>query len=185
MASQGDNSFEALAMPHIGAAYRLARRLARNEFEAEDLVQETYLKAYKAFSGFQVRDFGMKPWLLKILHNTFLNRQSRESKAPRTADHQTLEGLTKPVEKTVSLDPPQLDYDQVDEEVKHAVDNLAPEFRSVLLLWSTMELSYKEMAEVLCVPLGTVMSRLHRARQQLVAVLGDFARKNRIAISEK
>ena len=69
MASQGDNSFEALAMPHIGAAYRLARRLARNEFEAEDLVQETYLKAYKAFSGFQVRDFGMKPWLLKILHN--------------------------------------------------------------------------------------------------------------------
>ena len=184
MASEGDNSFEALALPHIEAAYRLARRLSRNEHDAEDLVQEAYLKACKGFSGFEVREFGMRPWLLRILHNTFLNRQSRESKAPIAMDHETLVSMSKPDGKAVSFEPPDLDYDQVDEEVKNAIDSLTPEFRSVLILWATMELSYKEIAAVLSVPVGTVMSRLHRARQHLVLLLGDFARKNRIAISE-
>ena len=184
MASEGDNSFEALALPHLEAAYRLARRLARQEHDAEDLVQETYLKAQKAFSTFEMRKFGMKPWLLRILHNTFLNRQSRESKAPIATDQKMLEEMNQTADVGSTLHPPELDYDQVDQEVKHAIDNLGPEFRSVLLLWSTMELSYKEIADVLSVPVGTVMSRLHRARQQLVRSLGDFARKNRIALSE-
>ncbi len=184
MASEGDNSFEALALPHIEAAYLLARRLSRNEHDAEDLVQEAYLKACKGFSGFEMREFGMRPWLLKILHNTFLNRQSRENKAPIAMDHDTLEGVSQVASAPASFEPPELDYDQVDEEVKNAIDTLAPEFRSVLILWSTMELSYKEIAAILSVPVGTVMSRLHRARQQLVRLLRDFARNNRIAISE-
>ncbi len=184
MASEGDNSFEALALPHLEAAYLLARRLSRNSHDAEDLVQEAYLKACKGFSGFEMREFGMRPWLLKILHNSFLNRQSRESKAPRAMDHETLEAVSPVGSDRVSFEPPDLDFDQVDEEVKNAIDTLAPEFRSVLILWSTMNLSYKEIAAILSVPVGTVMSRLHRARLQLVRLLGDFARKNRIAISE-
>lgn len=183
MPLKGDKSFEALALPHLEAVYRLARRLGRNEQEAEDLVQEAYLKAYKAFGGFEMREFGIKPWLLKILHNTFLNRQAREIRAPRATDQQSLE-LYQAADNDGQIGPPDLDYERLDDEVKHAVDGLAPEFRSVLLLWATMELSYKEIADALTVPIGTVMSRLHRARQQLAKALGEFAKKNRIPVSE-
>ncbi len=178
MAPKDGVSFEALALPHLDTVYRVARRLARHEQEAEDLVQETYLKAYKAFDAFQLREYGVRPWLLKILSNTFLNRQAREKKAPRAVDQQTLEetqatGADLPV-------PPELDFENLDEEVKRALDDLAPEFRTVMILWATTEMSYQEIADTLDVPIGTVMSRLHRARQQLVRALGDFARENRI-----
>ena len=86
MPAKAEKSFEELAVPHLELVYRVARRLCRNEHEAEDLVQETYLKAYKAFERFEMREFGIKPWLLKILHNTFLNRLARQRRAPRLAD---------------------------------------------------------------------------------------------------
>lgn len=181
MGKQNDASFEELAVPHLGTVYRVARRLARNEHAAEDLVQETYLKAYKAFGRFEMREFGIKPWLLKILHNTFLNRYARESRAPRATDHTTLEQIHESTDGRGSPDaPPTLDYEHVDQEVKHAIDELPGEFRSVLLLWATMELSYQEIADILEIPIGTVMSRLHRARQQLVKKLNDYAVSNRL-----
>ena len=177
MVRADDKSFEALALPHLDLVYRVARRLARDEHEAEDLVQETYYKACRAFGDFQVREFGIKPWLLKILTNTFLNRQARARHAPRATDAQALD-------ETEAADaepaPPDLDYERLDEEVKHALDGLEPEFRSVLLLWATMEFTYREIADVLGVPIGTVMSRLHRARRQLTAALHEFARANRL-----
>lgn len=179
MARMGDNSFEAVAMPHLEAAFRLARRLARDEHEAEDLVQESFLKAFQAFGGFEMREFGIRPWLLKILYNAFLNRRARERNAPRAADQQTLESHA---ESGTTL--PDLDHEHLDEEVKHALNTLAPEFRSVMLLWATMELSYKEIAEILSLPVGTVMSRLYRARAQLAASLAGFARRNRLPLSE-
>lgn len=177
MPDEGEQSFEALASPHLEMVYRVARRLARNEHDAEDLVQETYLKAYKAFERFEMREFGIKPWLLKIMHNTFLNRQARQRKAPRATDQQILEQV--PADDGVV--PPELDYEDLDQEVKQAIDSLPQEFRSVLLLWATMELSYQEIAGVLSVPIGTVMSRLHRARRQLASLLQDFAVEQRIA----
>ncbi|MCG3129094.1 MAG: ECF RNA polymerase sigma factor SigR [Phycisphaerae bacterium] len=183
MPVRGDKSFEALALPHLEAVFRMARRLCRSEHEAEDIVQETFLRAFKAFDGFEMREFGMKPWLLRILHNTFLNRAKRESLAPRPADHETLE-QHRSDSAGMPVEPPEIDYEHLDEEVKRAIDGLAPEFRSVVLLWGTMELSYREIAETLEVPIGTVMSRLHRARAQLVAALSDFARQHRVAISE-
>ena len=172
MPVEDERSFEALAMPHFETVYRVARRLCRDSHEAEDLTQETYLKAYGAFARFEIREFGIKPWLLKILHNTFLNRQARQKKAPKAVDQQTLEqahASDDPVR------PPALDYENLDEEVKRAIDGLQPEFREVLLLWATMEVSYQEIADILDVPIGTVMSRLHRARQHLVRVLDSFA----------
>jgi RNA polymerase sigma-70 factor (ECF subfamily) len=184
MPSKGNQTFEALALPHLEAVYRFARRLSRHDHEAEDLVQETYLKAYKAFDRFEMREFGIRPWLLKILHNTFLNRQSRENKAPRAAENETLEYRQSRGAGDSQVDPPALDYESLDEEVARAIDGLSAEFRSVLIMWSTMELTYQEVAEVMDVPIGTVMSRLHRARQQLASALHVYARQNRIAVSE-
>jgi RNA polymerase sigma-70 factor (ECF subfamily) len=177
MASADDTSFERLALPHLDTVYRVARRLTRHDHEAEDLVQETYLKAYKAFETFEVREFGIKPWLLKILNNTFLNRVARDKRAPKAIDQHTLE-QTPATDEHIA--PPELDYENLDEEVKRALDLLPPEFRSVLLLWATMEMSYQEIADTLDLPIGTVMSRLHRARQRLAATLEEFAREHRI-----
>lgn len=173
-----EQSFEALALPQLETVYRVARRLSRHEQEAEDLVQETYLKAYAAFARFEMREFGIKPWLLRILHNTFLNRQARQKKAPRAVDQQTLEEVQEDGRPT---GPPELDFEHVDEEVKQAIDRLPTEFREVLLLWATMEMSYQDIAAILDVPIGTVMSRLHRARQQLTRTLEQYARDQRLS----
>lgn len=177
MARADDTSFEALALPHLESLYRIARRLTQNEHEAEDLVQETYLKAYRAFASYEARAFGIKPWLLRILHNTFLNRLSREKRAPRAVDQQLLDQSSS---NSASLVPPELDYEDLDEEVVRALDRLPPEFRAVLLLWATMELSYQEIADVLEVPIGTVMSRLHRARRLMIGALQAYARQRRL-----
>src|SRR5437773_2121546 len=132
MPEKDDQSFDALAVPHLEAVYRVARRLAHNEHEAEDLVQETFLRAQKAFGQFEMRSFGIKPWLLKILHNAFFNRQARARRAPRQASPDGLDRTedTRPA-GAVSA-PPELDYDRVDEEVKSAIDDLRPEFKAVL-----------------------------------------------------
>ncbi len=180
MQGKDEKSFEALALPHLPALYRIARRLSRRDAEAEDLVQETFLRAYRAFGSFEVRSFGIRPWLIKILNNAFLNRQAKGRREPRAADPSALEDA-KTVEATI---PPDLDLEDVDQEVKAAIDQLAPEFRSVLLLWATMEMSYQEIADTLDVPIGTVMSRLHRARHQVTQYLESYARASGLARSQ-
>lgn len=186
MRADGDGSFEELAVPHLDTAYRVAYRLTRNRHEAEDLVQETYLKACKAFAGYEVREFGIRPWLIRIMHNTFLNRVSREKRAPRATDQQALEQAPGGAESDVAFaGPPALDYENLDGEVREALDRLAPEFHVVLTLWATKEFSYKDIAEALNLPIGTVMSRLHRARQQLLRELEDYARDNRLAVGAR
>jgi RNA polymerase sigma-70 factor (ECF subfamily) len=177
-----EQSFEALAVPHMQAIYRIARRLSGDQHEAEDLVQETYLKAHKAFARFELRKFGIRPWLLKILHNTFLNRHARLSRAPKAADQRALDQQHEGAE--LSSGPPELDYEQLDGEVRRAIEALAPDFRTVILLWATMEHSYQEIADIIGAPIGTVMSRLHRARQQLMSALEDYARSNRLTTKD-
>lgn len=183
MALMGDNSFEALALPHVEAVYRLARRLTSHEHEAEDLVQEVFLRAWQAFGEFEMREFGIRPWLFKITNNAFLNRRAKERNAPRATDASQLEQNFE-LGRTDGAVLPALDYDHLDDEVKAAVNGLAPEFRTVLLLWATMELSYREISDILSVPIGTVMSRLHRARAQLSQALGRFAREHRLIAPE-
>lgn len=180
MPPEGSKSFEELAVPHLEAIYRIARRLTRDAHAAEDLTQETYLKAYKSFASFEMREFGIKPWLLRILHNTFLNRLARDQRTPRPTDDSQLAGLpdraTEDFELSTAL---RGEHEHLDQEVKRAIDALAPEFRAVLLLWATMELSYQEIAAIVGVPVGTVMSRLHRARHQLMGALAGYAREYR------
>lgn len=177
MAGADSKAFEQVAMPHLDLLYRVARRLTRHQHEAEDLVQETYLKAYRAFENFELREFGIRPWLLRILHNTHLNRAVRENRAPQAVDHQTLEQSQS---GDAAFVPTELDYERLDGEVKRALDQLAPDFRTVLLLWATDELTYQEMAEILDVPIGTVMSRLYRARRQMAERLSEYAQEHRI-----
>jgi len=166
--------------------YRVARRLSGSEHEAEELVQETYLKAYKAFGRFEERAFGIRPWLLRILNNTFLNARARAKRAPRAVEQQELEERSGSTVGNDGTEPTgELDYDLLDAEVRTAIEHLQPEFRSVLLLWAVRDLTYQEIADALEIPIGTVMSRLHRARQQLQKSLATLARENRWTSTSK
>lgn len=180
-----DKSFESLALPHLDAVYRFARRLSGDENEAHDLVQETYLKAYKAFEKFELREFGVKPWLLKILHNAFLNRAAKIKRSPFATDQQVLDEMHADQTQAYSEEIAEVSFDDLDEEVKTALERLSPDFRSIILLWGTMEFSYQEIADILGIPIGTVMSRLHRARSQLTQTLADYAREQRLGPNEE
>lgn len=173
--------FEALALPQIDAVYRLARRLAGNVAEAEDLVQETYVRAFKAFSAFELREFGIKPWLLRILYNVFCTTRSRRRRGPTLLEDVALvhAGEEWELEET-SGGLANLDWDRYDEELKAAVEGLQPDYRTVLLLWAVEELSYKEIAQVVGCPIGTVMSRLFRARKILMDRLAAYAVRNNV-----
>jgi RNA polymerase sigma-70 factor (ECF subfamily) len=152
-------------------------KLAGNVHEAEDLVQETFLKARRSFGGFELRDYGAKPWLLKILHNAFLTRRGAAGRGPTLLDDLRLNDIAADLEAPAGVEyaAGPMNWDSFDEELKHAVEELAPEYRMVLLLWALGDLSYKEIAAVLDIPLGTVMSRLFRARRQLGASLAEYA----------
>jgi RNA polymerase sigma-70 factor (ECF subfamily) len=173
--------FEQLSLPHLEAMYRLARRLAGNEAEADDLVQEALLRAYRAFGRFELRDYGAKPWLLKILHNVFYTRRGREAKQPALLDEVDIDHFAGGRVPGASAKPSDersadnIDWEFMDEEIVRAVDTLSPEYRTVLLLWAMEGLSYKEIADVCDCAIGTVMSRLHRARQALSGKLAHYA----------
>ena len=164
-------------MPHLDVVYGMARRLSASEAEAEDLVQETFMRAYRSFGTFELRDYGAKPWLLKILHNAFYTRRSREHRQPSLMDDVDFDRFAGELdaEPLEAVFDGEVDWDQFDEELKVAVESLQPEYRSVLLLWALGDMSYREIAEACDCPMGTVMSRLYRARQQLGQTLAEYA----------
>jgi RNA polymerase sigma-70 factor (ECF subfamily) len=177
------DAFRQLALDEMDAVYRMAFHLARNPEEASDLMQETYLRAFRAEKSFELRERGVRPWLFKILHNTFYTRIGREQKQPVAAeslDHH-------PANAGDDGDAPcwdlaSLDWEQVDQRLKKAILDLPDHYREVLLLWAVEGLRYREVAEVLDVPLGTVMSRLYRARAILSDQLAALAAENGIKI---
>jgi len=167
--------FEQLALEHLDAVYRLALHLVGRPDDAADLVQETYLRALKVAEGFTERGGGMRPWLFKILHNVFYNRSGKVLKVPAENDifyeqpgRERIPGESEPVWSVKRLD-----WEQVDEGLKGAIERLSPEYREVLLLWGVEDMKYREIADILGVPIGTVMSRLHRARAILVKELTE------------
>jgi RNA polymerase sigma-70 factor (ECF subfamily) len=173
--------FEQLSLPHVEAMYRLARRLAGNEAEADDLVQEALLRAYRGFDKFELREYGAKPWLLRILHNVFYTRRGREARQPATLGEVDIDHFAGEPLAGAAAGPSDaratenIDWDSMDQEIVRAVDTLSEEYRAVLLLWAMEGLSYKEIAEVCDCAIGTVMSRLHRARQALIQKLAQYA----------
>lgn len=159
----------------LDAVHRLAFHLTLSRDEAEDLVQEAYLRAFKSRQTFRPGEGGARPWLFKILHNAYRSRQGRRAMEPVADDALDDRPAAAP-------DPPPaaVDWEQVDERLKGAIESLPQHLRVVLLLWAVDGLKYKEVAEVVGVPLGTVMSRLYRARQTLAEQVSDLAREQRL-----
>lgn len=160
-----------LANPLMAAALRMTRRRA----EAEDLVQETLYRAYRGLAGYEPGTH-FRAWLFRILHNLAINRSRREGRAPDAVDPATLDPVDgdHPVPALVDLsDLPDLADRHFDDRVKAALDDLPEIYRVPLVLFSLGDLSYQEIADSVGVPIGTVMSRLHRARSRLKAALSD------------
>ena len=170
--------FEKLALEQLDTLYRIARRLARDPSRAEDLVQETYLRAVRARETFDLQSHGIRPWLLRIMHNVHVSRAEREGRQPAAIEDEQLESATGSRAATPPYDPST--FDGMDQQLVRAIEGLAAEYQVVLMLWAVEELSYKEIASAVGIPIGTVMSRLHRARQKLSEQLRNYAKREGI-----
>jgi len=165
-------NFEEAALPHLGAAYNLARFLIRNDTDAEDVVQEAYLRAYKHFGSFHGGDG--RPWLLAIVRNTCYTwmQHNRSPELTIPLNDQLHEVESK------DLNPEALLLQSADSQmVRQALETLPVEFREVLVLRELEDLSYKQIADVAEIPIGTVMSRLARARRRLQQILKSNGNK--------
>jgi RNA polymerase sigma-70 factor (ECF subfamily) len=162
--------FEAVAVPHLNGLYRTAVRLVRDRTEAQDLVQQVYLQAWKAFHRFEPGT-NCRAWLFQILINEVRHYRRRwfNTKTVPEGEHS--------FEETLAFEPPVPEHLQ-DEDILAALDEIPREFREVILLADVQEFSYKEIATMLGVPIGTVMSRLSRGRKQLRVKLAEYANAN-------
>ena len=180
------DEFEVEALRHLDGLYRTALRMTRSEADAEDLVQETYIRAFRFRDQFTLGT-NMKAWLFRILTNTFINTYRRKAAQPEVTD---LEGVDEfslyrrmADDRAASSSPDpetELLKGVVDTEVTDALEELPEKFRTTVLL-DVEGFSYKEIAEMLGIPIGTVMSRLHRGRKFLQKRLYDLARERGIA----
>ncbi|HKX75731.1 MAG TPA: sigma-70 family RNA polymerase sigma factor [Acidimicrobiia bacterium] len=175
-------TFEQDAMPMAPQLYAAAMRLTRNPSDAEDLVQETFLKAFRAYHTFEAGT-NLKAWLYRILTNTFINNYRRESRRPQEVELGELQDLylyrrlaTADDGSTRSAEDQLLDG-LVEADIKRAVEELPENYRLPVLLADLEGFSYKEIAQILDIPIGTVMSRLHRGRKALERALWEFARQ--------
>lgn len=171
--------FERDLLPHINALNTFAYHLSYNEEDARDLVQETYLKAYKAIDSYD-EGTNAKAWLFKILKNNYINQYRRKSKRPRNVDFEAFVGLhdseDSPLKSKVDLRE-EIYEELMGDEVTIAINGLPLDFRTVILLCDIEGFTYEEIAKILDVPIGTVRSRLHRARNLLKEKLSTYARK--------
>jgi RNA polymerase sigma-70 factor (ECF subfamily) len=175
--NEGDRqAFEALAYPLLDSAYRTALRLTGQPASAEDLVQEAFLRAFRAFNQFE-RGTNFKAWLFRILTNVFLNDYRRKAREPQATDFAEVEPAdpATPVGEFKVEEVEAIRAHLGDEAVK-AIDRLPPDFRLPFLLSTFEGFSYKEIAAILDIPMGTVMSRLFRARRLLKSDLKEYAR---------
>jgi RNA polymerase sigma-70 factor (ECF subfamily) len=179
MADQAD--FAEQATPYLDQLYAAAMRMTRNPADAEDLVQETFIRAYRGFGGFQ-DGTNLRAWLYRILTNTFINTYRAAQRRPEQSELDDVEELYL-YRRIGGLEAASLGRSAEDElmdlftdtQVKDAIDALPEQFRLAVLLADVDGFSYKEIAEILDVPIGTVMSRLHRGRKSLQKSLHSFA----------
>jgi RNA polymerase sigma-70 factor (ECF subfamily) len=172
--------FEREVLPLLPSLYSAALRMTRNPADAEDLVQETYLRAYRGFSGFE-EGTNLRAWMYRILTNTFINSYRKKQREPVTVQEDDLDewylydklgesGVEPSAEAEVIRSMP-------DEDVQKALEALPEGFRLAVLLADVEGFSYKEIAEILGIPIGTVMSRLHRGRRALEKALWGRVRE--------
>jgi len=172
-----NEAFERDAIPHMDALYNFALRLTGDSDDAGDLQQETFLRAYRFFDKFE-RGTNCKAWLFRIMKNIYLNDYQKKSKQPVKLDYEEVEAYYETV-KPSSTDESYMDRDQfdnlLDDEVSTAISSLQEEFRTVIILSDIEGFTYEEIAEFLDCPIGTVRSRLHRARKMLQQKLVKYA----------
>ncbi len=165
--------FEDTALPYMDEIHKAALRMTKNVTEAEDLVQDTFLRAYRFFDGFE-QGTCMKALLLKILKNTFINRFNKQVNKPEHVDFDQLRLYEE--EPTSTNDPEKDIISKVfDDDLMRAINELPTEFGTVILLSDLEGFSYREIAKIVKCPIGTVMSRLHRGRKLLRDSLKEYA----------
>ena len=174
------DDFERNALPHLNTLYGVAHRLTRNARDAEDLVQDALLRAYRFWDTFQAHS-NCKAWLCRILTNTFINnyqkrRRGREVLSAAVAEQSVTDGILMQEKSLAQKDPESVLVDSAfSDHVLAALDSLPAEFRTAVVLCDVESLSYKEIAEIMECPVGTVMSRLHRGRKLLKKTLHAYA----------
>jgi RNA polymerase sigma-70 factor (ECF subfamily) len=172
-------AFEREALPHMDILYNYALRMTNSAQDADDLVQETYLKAYRFWGSYE-EGTNIKAWLFRIMKNSYINRYRKETKEPDTVDYDEVQNFFTSVrdESVDANDLQQSLYSNLlDDDVAAAIAELPDDFRTVVILCDIEGLTYEEIAEFVDCPLGTVRSRLHRGRRLLRARLAGYARK--------
>jgi RNA polymerase sigma-70 factor (ECF subfamily) len=183
---QSHIDFEREALPHMDALYNFALRMTGDPDDANDLLQETFLKAYRFFDKFE-RGTNCKAWLFRIMKNSFINIYRRVSKEPDKVDYDDVEEFYHSI-RAESTDPNDLEErlfsNLLDDDVSRALEELPEDFRTVVILCDIEGFTYEEIAEFVECPIGTVRSRLHRGRKMLRANLFDYARNLGYAAAE-
>lgn len=166
-------------LPHINSMYNFGYRLTLDEDDAKDLVQDTYLKSYRFIESFQ-KGTNAKAWLFRILKNSFINDYRKKSKEPSKVDYQEVESYynSDEVDRQITTDlRVESLQDMIGDEISNALNSLDVDFRTVIILCDLEGFKYDEMAKILDIPIGTVRSRLHRARNLLKDKLSEYATK--------
>ncbi len=169
--------FDGEFMPHIHSMYNFGYRLTLDRDDAKDLVQDTYLKAFRFIESFQ-KGTNAKAWLFRILKNSFINDYRKKSKEPSKVDYQEIETYYNSEEVDRQITPDlrvESLKDMIGDEISNALNSLDVDFRTVIILCDLEGFKYEEMAKILDIPIGTVRSRLHRARNLLKEKLKSYA----------
>lgn len=178
--------FEREAIPHMNAVYNFALRMTGDEDDANDLVQETYLKAFRFFDKFE-KGTNCKAWLFRILKNSYINDYRKAVKEPNKVDYEDVQNFYENV-KSDEIDSKHYEQDAfsnlLDDEITKVLSALPEDFRTAIILSDIEGFTYEEIADFVDIPVGTVRSRLHRARKMLYAQLYDYA-KDRGFVSKK
>ena len=171
--------FDDEIIPHMDALYNFALRLTTDPNDAEDLVQDTIVKAYRFFSSYE-KGTNAKAWMFRILKNSFINNYRKTSKKPSQVDYDEVSSYYESIraESTQTSDLESLMFrEMMDDDLSSALTRLPEDFRTVVLLCDVEGYTYEEIANMLDVPIGTIRSRLHRGRNLLKTELLDYAKK--------
>lgn len=176
---QKQKAFNEEMLPHLDALYNFALRLTYDSNDAEDLVQESLVKAYRFFHSYE-KGTNAKAWLFRILRNSFINNYRKQSRQPQQIDYDEVSSFYETIrsEQSSSTDLESNMYDQMmDDELNNALDRLPEDFRTVVMLCDVEDFTYEEIANMLDVPIGTIRSRLHRGRNLLRHQIFGYAKK--------
>jgi len=177
-------AFEEEAIPHMKILYNYALRMSGDQLEADDLVQDTYMRAFRFFHKFE-KGTNCKAWLFRIMKNCFINKYRKNKKEPSKVDYEDVQNFYDSIRDEL-VDPNDLEHKVfstlLDDDVMNALNSLQDDYKTVVILCDLESLSYEEIAEFLDVPIGTVRSRLHRGRKILQRKLYDYAKSRGFAV---